>query len=100
LVGKLRAEAGMFAPDGRSDVGSLDVSQKKTADDRRVGWRDLVVVAAGAVLTASTVVASDRGLWLYPRVFTSVFLPGLTVGLRVCSCPSRAACWGGGADGR
>ncbi|WP_294002413.1 sensor histidine kinase [Streptomyces sp.] len=64
------------------------MSQKRTAGDRRVGWRDLAVVAAAAVLTASTVVASDRGLWLYPRVFTSVFLPGLSFGLRGLLLPA------------
>jgi hypothetical protein len=45
-------------------------------------------VAAAAVLTASTVAASDRGLWLYPRVFTSVFLPGLSFGLRGLLLPA------------
>ncbi|SCZ16448.1 Signal transduction histidine kinase [Streptomyces sp. 136MFCol5.1] len=65
----------------RGDVGCGGVSQKITVDGRRAVWRDLAVVAAGAVLTASTVVASNRGLWLYPRIFTSAVLPGLPFGV-------------------
>ncbi|MGV9349618.1 sensor histidine kinase [Streptomyces spiralis] len=66
------------------------MSQTNTDDVRHV-WRDLGIVTASAALTASTLAASHRGLWMYPQLFAGVALPGVSYGASDLLLP-LAAC--------
>ncbi|MEV5177469.1 histidine kinase [Streptomyces flaveolus] len=65
--------------------------QTNTDHARRAVWRDLGVMAASAALTAGTLAAGHRGLWLYPQLFAGVALPGLSYGASDVLVP-LAAC--------